>query len=136
MQVELGEIRNVLNQESLNRVETQISEKLGASIYKEDLPVLVQLMKKEIDLSGISIDVISEFIDDNESIIVEFALLLLKKRPAQILSIGVSITYSIYLILLQRENDVLLEEYLDRRRIPGSIMFLKQLKDIGIKMGI
>ena len=136
MQIELDEIKNLLNSNSLNRAETRISEKIGASIYKDELPILMQLIKKEIDSSEISIDIISKFINENEDKIVEFGLLLLKKGSTQMLSIGISITYSIYLIYLKRKEDAFLEGYLVRRGIPDSVKFMKQLKNIGIKINI
>ena len=132
MQIEADKLEHLLNSDSLTRVETQMVEKLGTSIYKDDLPLLIQLIKKEIDASEIPIDVIAEFIGDNEKMIVEFGLSLLNKKPNQMLCIGVSITYSIYLILLQRKDDTFLEQYLVKRRIPDSAKFFKQLKGIKI----
>lgn len=134
MSAEFEKVRHLLASDSLKRVETQISEKIGCSIYKDNLPILVQLIEKEIDCSLISIDVISNFIDNNEKVIVDFGLLLLEKESIQMLSLGFSITYAIYLILLQRKDDVSLEDYLVRRRIPDSIKFLKQLNAIKHKM--
>jgi hypothetical protein len=132
MPVELNEISNLLNSDSLNRIETRISEKLGISIYKDDLPILTELIKKEIDSSGFSIDHISKFINDDEDAIVNFGFLLLKDKSTQMLSIGVSITYAIYLIFLQNKDDSSFEEYLVRRGIPDSKKVLKQIKSIGI----
>jgi hypothetical protein len=136
MLVELNEINNLLNSDSVIKIEAQISEKLGVSIYKDDLPILMQLMKKEIDSSGISIGVISKFVNDHQDVIIEFGSLLLKGKSTQMLSIGVSITYTIYLILLQSKDDSSLKEYLVRRGIPDWKNFLKQIKNIGIKLNI
>ena len=133
---EINEVETLLKSDSLNRVESLISKKVGASIYKDDLPILIGIIKKEIDCSEISVGEISRFIVGNEKIIIDFGCLLLERRAVQMLSIGISITYAIYLIFLQKKNDTLLKEYLKKRRMPDAILFFNQLKDIEQQLSI
>jgi hypothetical protein len=136
MVVELDEIQRLLKSDSLTRIETEISVKRGSSIYKDDLPILIGFIKKEIESSEFSINSIAKFINDNEKTIADFGLLLLESYVKQMLSLGIAITYAIYLMYLQEKNNALLEQYLIKRRIPDPIKFLNKLNAIASKMNI
>ena len=127
-------IEALLNNKILSKIEIEIAEIKKCEIYKDNLPLLVKLIKDEIDSSKLSIDKIKNFIESNSKAIINFGQLLLDKSNPKSLSIGISISYSIYMIYLKEKEEEELLEYLKRRKIPGAQKFLEELKLIEKKL--
>ena len=136
MGILLEQIEEVLKNRSLTDVEDRIAEKAGCFIYRDDLPTFIGLIKKEVEFSDLPISVVSEFINNNQDAIVQFGGLLLEDKSPQMLSIGISISYAIYMIYLKEKNDKLLGAYIIKRRIPDPAKFLAELINIGEKVGL
>ncbi len=98
--------------------------------------MLLGFMKTEIDASQLNIDDIELFIRPNDKQIVDFAQLLLEKDKPQFLSVGISITYAIYMIYLKDKSSTELLEYLKRRRIPKPQKLLAELVSIGKRISL
>ncbi len=132
----LNDLKVLLNDVTLNHVEGLIAEKLGCEIYKDNIPLLTGFVEKEVDASMISITDIESFIKTNSDRIVEFAEKFWGKGKPQSLSIGIAITYSIYLIYLIDKDEKRLLEYLKKRRIPAANNLVKQLLSIKKEMDL
>ena len=128
------EIKNkvieILQNNFVIEIEAQIAKEKKCSIYKEDLPLIVNFLVDEINQSELPIDEIAMFINKNSNRIIEFAKQFLDGQSPKSLSHGIAITYAIYLIYLKKNNDQLLESYIKRRRIPNPKKFLLDLKKV------
>lgn len=132
MTFNMKDIEKFLNSSSSQEIEQSIAEKLNCKIYSENLPFFMNLIKDEIDASGIDLSEIESFIEVNKHQIIEFGVKYLRKYKPKFLAIGISITYSIYLIYLQNKSEEELLFYLDRRRLPKPKQVLKELQNIDV----
>jgi hypothetical protein len=132
MKISLERIETILRSKPVNYVESALAKQLGCVIYKENINLLASFLKKEIEASQISIDKIEKYIEENKDKIVFFGVNLLKNNPPEKLSMGVAITYAIYLIYLETKKNRELLDYLKRKRIPKAEKFLNQIKIIKI----
>jgi hypothetical protein len=119
--------------EIVNRLDEEIVQQLNSTMYNEDADILISLKRKEVEASELSIVDIARYIRENEEKIKKFAAKLFSNRKPYSLSIGISVTYAIYLIYLFERPDNLLD-YLRRRRIPEPAKFLAQLQKIKTKL--
>lgn len=116
--IEKIELVKILASHNLNWIEKTIAEKIPCRLYKDNSDILIRFMQEEIDLSYISLSEIVNYIDKNSSTIVEFGVRFLRLYNPEMISIGIAITYSIYLIYLEEKGYSELLEFLKRRRIP------------------
>ena len=128
--MEVSTIEKILRNSQTVEIESSIAEQVGCDIYKENFPLLVGFIKEEIENSQLSADKIEGYINENKESIVTFGVNFLEKSKPESLSIGIAITYSIYLIYLKEKDEKELLEYLKRRRIPKPKKLLEQLLGI------
>jgi len=124
----LNRIEDLLKSDATIEIENSIAERKKCKIYKDDLPLLLNFLKDEVEQSELSIEELTHFIDNNKDDIVEFAICFLNGNSPATLSTGVAISYSIYLIYLRNKDAKQLELYIKKRRIPNSGKFLVHLK--------
>lgn len=134
--VNVNEVIALLSNSNLQQIECDIADKMSCEIYKDNIHLLAGFIKDEVDSSMLSIRDIESFIDNNSKEIIDFALRFLGKSKIQSLSIGIAITYSVYLIYLKDKGAKEILEYLKRRRIPKPQKLLEQLWNIKKEMGI
>lgn len=132
--VKISEIEILLGSSGLQRIENAIADKLNCDLYKEDFSLLTGFIKEEVDASLLSIQDIGNFIDNYSDEVIDFGVEFLGDIKPQILTIGIAITYSVYMIYLKWKDEKELLEYLKRRRIPKPQKLLDQL--LSIKKGM
>jgi len=132
----VDDVETLFNSGTLTQIETTICGVLGCSLYKDNRPLLVGFAKKEIEASQLNIADIKKFIEDSPNVIIEFGKQILGNSKPESLTIGIAISYSIYLIYLQHKSENELLEYLKRRRIPQPQKFLDQLLVIKREMNL
>ena len=111
------EIKSLLQSDASIEIEKQICERLNVKLYRDDLDILVGFMQNEILISGVSLEELELFLNQRRDLIIALATLFLKDKSIEQLSIGISITYAIYLFYLMNQEDDL-DDYLSKRRIP------------------
>ena len=130
MRVDSNKINLLLNDLNLIDIEDAIAKNKNCIIYREDLPLLCNLLKGEIETSQLSLEHIEKFIRNNAVAIIDFALSLLNKEHPKSLSAGIAISYSIYMIYIKEKTNIELLNYLKARRIPNAEKLFEQLQKI------
>jgi hypothetical protein len=130
----ISELEGLLSSTSLLEIESSIANKIGCDLYKDNIPLLTGFIKEEVDASKLSIKAIERFLESNSDAVIDFGLKFLAKSNPQSLSIGIAITYSVYLIYLREKGEKKLLEYLQKRRIPKPQKLLEQLLSIKKEM--
>ncbi len=125
--INISNLNDLLSSAHLLQVETAIASNMNCELYDDDKSILIDFMNKEIEQSGLSVETISYFIMNNSKEIIYFAEHFLSKYKPEVLSIGISITYGIYMIYLREKSENELLSYLKKRRIPKPSIFLKEL---------
>jgi hypothetical protein len=117
-------------------IERTIASNIGCNLYRDSLPVLSEIIAKEIELSGFSISEIEAYISRYSYVIIEFAAILFenKKYRPQTLSTGIAISYTIYLLLLKNKEPEYILSYLNLRRIKNSRSFLELLLKLSFEL--
>jgi hypothetical protein len=134
--VNTHDVKALLESPSLQQIEVAIAAKMDCSIYKDNMDILIGFIQAEIDSSMLSIDDIKDYIVNHSDEIVEFGQLLLGKAKPERLSIGIAISYSVYMIYLKEKGEQELLEYIRRRRIPKAQKVLEQLQAIQKEMNL
>lgn len=134
--VNISELEGLLSSSCLHQIENSIANKKNCDIYKDDLSLLTEFKKKEVDASMLSLNEIEKFLENNKEKVINFGLKFLENINPQSLGIGIAISYSIYLIYLKEKSEKELLEYLKRRRIPNPQKLLEQLWNIKKEMSI
>jgi len=125
--VNVNELEELLDNSNLQYIENTIADKLNSNVYKENLPLLIGLMKEEVDTSMLSLNIIKDFIDNHSDDVIDFGLSFLDKSKPESLCIGFAITYAIYIVYLKEKDEKELLQYLKQRGIPKASKLLEKL---------
>jgi hypothetical protein len=136
MELELTELIDLVNKPAIENIENSIAKKMNFTIYKDNFDKIIHSLKKEIGNSGLKLEKIAEFIATQPQKIEEFSILFLKNENPEMLSIGFSLNYAIYIIYLIEKSEEDLYDFIVLRRIPQAKKVVKQLMDIKKKMNI
>ncbi len=128
--VNISDLETLLDNTTLQAIDNSIADKVNSEIIREDLPIIIKLMKQEVDASMLSIAEIESFINERASQIIDFGVRLLGNDNTEGLSVGIAITYAIYLIYLDSKEEKELLEYNKRRRIPKAQSVVKKFQSI------
>lgn len=134
--VSLSELEGLLNSSNLQQIESTIANKMNCNLYKDKISLLTGFIKEEVDVSMLSIKDIKNFIDNHSDEVIDFGLKFLRNSKPQILSTGMAITYTIYLIYLKGKDEKKMLEYLRKRRIPKPQKLLEQILSIKMEMSL
>lgn len=134
--VSVNDLESLLATSSLQQVERAIADKMNCDLYKDNVSLLTRFIKEEVDASMLSILDIESLIKNQSEEVIDFGQMFLDKYKPQSLSIGIAITYSVYLIYLKEKDEKELLEYLKKRRIPKSQKLLEQLLAIKKEMNL
>ena len=111
-------------------LEAQIADQVRSTLYRENLPLLLQWLEGEITTSGLPFNEIRTFIEAHPAEVIRFSVAVLRQSPPGQPSIGISVTYAIYLIYLKTKSEEELLSYIVKRRIPEPKKVLKKLQNI------
>lgn len=131
-----GELKTLLANTYLQRIENEITRKMDCALYNDNLPVLIRIMKGEVDESVLPLSDIENFIIHHSQLIIDFGVLFLGKYRPESMVQGFTILYSIYLIYLKRNDEAGLLEFLKRRRIPKPQKFMVELLHIKQELNV
>ena len=134
MECNLEELKKLTESPGIITLENAIAAKMGFSIYKGNYDKLLQLLKNEVEESGLELNKLERFISDHPGRMEEFTQLFLEKEDIKDMGFGFSLSYSIYLVYLIEKTQEELKTYLVRRRFPQAQMVVKQLFSIKKKM--
>ena len=132
--IKLKHVEKLMNNVHLKRIEQNIAKKTGCELYKENLKLIMGFTVEEIIASGLTIEEIQNFIEKNPRLIEDFGFKFLKHFDAKVLSPGTAITYSIYLIFLEKTTKQEFLDYLKRRKIPNQRELLNTILEVKEEM--
>ena len=130
------ELKRLVEDQRLTDLENQIAGKIGFTIYKDTYDRLLELLKKDLDNSGIVLNKIERLISEQPEIIERFSADFLKNENIKSISIGFSIMYSVYIIYLIEKTEEDLYTYIVKQKIPQAKKVVKQLMSIKKAMSL
>lgn len=123
----LTDIERIINSENLTEIENAIAKEQNCKVYKDNIQLLIGFIKKEVEICDFSLTQIENYLKNNSNQIINFSRIFLEKSNVSTLSIGISISYSIYLLYLKNKTEDNLLSFIKNRRIPQAKKLVKEL---------